>query len=78
MPVLADEVPLSGNNKLKPTAETVGPTIARQLTEEEHYERVLHLRHKILQASVGAAIPPIVHGIDMARVRPYVAIIYTV
>ena len=70
VPVLADEVPLSENNKLKPTAETVGPTIARELTEQEEYERVLCLRHDVLQASVGAATPPIVHGIDMARVRP--------
>ena len=70
VPVLADEVLLSESNKLKPTAETVGPTFARPLSEQEQYERVLCLRQEILQASVGAATPPIVHGIDMTRVRP--------
>ena len=54
---------------LKPTVETLGPTIDRQLTEEENYERVMCLRYEVLQAKICTFQPPIVDEIEMAWVN---------
>ena len=65
-----DQVRLSDCTKTHPTADELGPNIARKLSPEEQFQRVLQLRQDILSASKGLPTPPIVHGIDLNRLRP--------
>ena len=65
-----DQVKLSDCTKTRPTAQVLGPHIARKLSPEEQFQRVLQLRQDILSANKGLPTPPIVHGIDLNHLRP--------
>ena len=69
-PLPLDQVRLSDCTKTCPTADVLGPNIARKLSPEEQFQRVLQLRQDILSANKGLPTPLIVHGIDLNHLRP--------
>ena len=64
-PLPVDQVTLSDCTKTRPTADVLGQNIARKLSLEERFQRVLKLRQDIMLANKGLPTPPIVHGIDL-------------
>ena len=69
-PLPVDQVTLSDCTKTRPTADVLGPNIARKLSLEEQFRRVLKLRQDIMSANKGLPTPPIVHGIDLNCLQP--------
>ena len=69
-PIPVDKIKLSDSNKLRPTADVIGPNTARKLSAEEQFQCVLKLRQDLLTANKGQPTPPKVHGIDLSCMRP--------
>ena len=54
----------------RPDIVNYAPKVAIRLTQEQHYDRVLRLKHELNEANREKPKPPIIDIIDVNRIRP--------
>ena len=63
------DVVVQEKERVKPDIKHYAPNVANHLTQEQHYDRVLRLKHEISETN-NKSRPPILDIIDLDRIRP--------